>query len=176
MLTAQSLMRGCGRSGGPTIRLIGIGTPLAIIDISCADGRSSTSVTEFPTRSAAWSDSWSRTSDQHCRGHETSRRIRGQRELALVSEFSQQAPGRTARPMVRNHRFATGRHWRRGVFEADGGNASEALMGSLPGRFISRCVPPHLIISSVLFATASRSWLSYGGRVCAASSGFLAVT
>jgi hypothetical protein len=51
----------------------------------------------------------------------------GQPELALLCRLSQEAPGLIAWLTVRNHEFATGRHWRNGVFLAQAGYGAEAL-------------------------------------------------
>jgi hypothetical protein len=51
----------------------------------------------------------------------------GRRSLSMVCQMPETAPGLIAWLTVRNHRFSTGRHWRRGVFLEHREHAAEAL-------------------------------------------------
>jgi len=51
----------------------------------------------------------------------------GRRSLSMVCQMTEAAPGLIAWLTVRNHRFSTGRHWRRGVFLEHREHAAEAL-------------------------------------------------
>ena len=52
----------------------------------------------------------------------------GERQLTLICNMSDVAPGLMAWLTVRNHRFATGLHWRRGVFLMHRDHKAEALL------------------------------------------------
>jgi internalin A len=56
------------------------------------------------------------------------------RRLYLVCSMNDEAPGLIAWLTVRNHRFSTGLHWRRGVFLRHAGYASEALFELLEDK------------------------------------------
>src|SRR5207302_10065191 len=56
------------------------------------------------------------------------------RLLSLVCEMAEVAPGLVASLIVRNHRFATGHHWRSGVFLRHARYTSEALFELVTDR------------------------------------------
>ena len=64
----------------------------------------------------------------------------GVRQLSLVCRMEEVAPGLVAWLTVRNHRFSTGRHWRRGVFLEHRGHAAQALLSLTDDRHLSLVV------------------------------------
>jgi len=52
----------------------------------------------------------------------------GRRQLVLLCQMAEAPPGLVAWMTVRNHRFSTGRHWRRGMFLAHPEQDAEALI------------------------------------------------
>jgi internalin A len=52
----------------------------------------------------------------------------GQRQLTLICRMADAAPGLVPWLTVRNHRFTTGRHWRRGVFLEHREHQAQALL------------------------------------------------
>jgi internalin A len=74
----------------------------------------------------------------------------GIRTLSLLCRMSESPPGLIAWLTVRNHRFWTGRHWRRGVFLEHGGYAGQGLfelLGDGELRLVVRAPSPDIFFS-----------------------------